>query len=55
MEVSHLALAWLLNKQGIDTVIPGGKRAEQIRESVRAVDISLNKQDMIQIESILEE
>ncbi|MGE6536674.1 aldo/keto reductase [Bacillus luti] len=54
IEVSHLALAWLLNKQGIDTVIPGGKRAEQIRESVRAVDVSLNKQDMKQIESILE-
>ena len=26
LEVSHLALAWLLNKKGIDTVIPGGKR-----------------------------
>lgn len=54
IEVSHLALAWLLNKQGIDTVIPGGKRAEQIRESVRAVDALLNEQDMKQIESILE-
>ncbi len=55
IEVSHLALAWLLNKQGIDTVIPGGKQAEQIRESVRAVDASLNELDMKQIESILEE
>lgn len=55
IEVSHLALAWLLNKQGIDTVIPGGKRAEQIRESIRAVDASLNELDMKQIESILEE
>ncbi len=55
MEVSHLALAWLLNKQGIDTVIPGGKRAEQIRESVREVDASLNELAMKQIESILEE
>ncbi|GAB6439930.1 aldo/keto reductase [Bacillus luti] len=54
IEVSHLALAWLLNKKGIDTVIPGGKRAEQIRESIRAVDVSLNEQDMKQIESILE-
>lgn len=54
IEVSHIALAWLLNKQGIDTVIPGGKRAEQIRESVRAVDALLNEQDMKQIESILE-
>ncbi|MED2934364.1 aldo/keto reductase [Bacillus wiedmannii] len=54
LEVSHLALAWLLNKKGIDTVIPGGKRAEQIRESVRAVEVSLNEKVMKEIESILE-
>ncbi|SCC19798.1 Uncharacterized protein BW664_02014 [Bacillus mycoides] len=24
--LKHIALAWLLNKEGIDTVIPGGKR-----------------------------
>ncbi|OFD50493.1 hypothetical protein BWGOE3_19520 [Bacillus mycoides] len=53
--LKHLALAWLLNKEGIDTVIPGGKRAAQIRESVRAVDVLLNEQDMKQIESILED
>ncbi|MBE5105025.1 aldo/keto reductase [Bacillus thuringiensis] len=54
-EVSHLALAWLLNKKGIDTVIPGGKRSEQIRESVRAVDVSLNEKAMKEIQSILED
>ncbi len=51
----HLALAWLLNKEGIDTVIPGGKWAEQIRESVKAVDVSLNEGAMKEIELILEE
>ncbi|GAB6434845.1 hypothetical protein bcgnr5380_20170 [Bacillus cereus] len=55
LEVSHLALAWLLNQKGIDTVIPGGKRAEQIRESVRAVEVSLNEKVMKEIESILED
>lgn len=55
IEVSHLALAWLLSKKGIDVIIPGGKRAEQIRESVRAVDVSLNESAMKEIESILEE
>lgn len=55
LEVSHLALAWLLNKKGIDTVIPGGKRAEQIRESVRAVEVSLNEKVMEEIKSILED
>ncbi|PGA99679.1 oxidoreductase [Bacillus toyonensis] len=28
IELPHLALAWLLNNKGSDTVIPGGKRAE---------------------------
>jgi aryl-alcohol dehydrogenase-like predicted oxidoreductase len=55
IEMSHLALAWLLNKKGIDTVIPGGKRAEQIRESVRAVDVLLSEMDMKKIKSILED
>ncbi|SCM94023.1 Uncharacterized protein BWINRASL_01840 [Bacillus mycoides] len=53
--MSHLALAWLLSKKEIDTVIPGGKRAEKIRESVRAVDVSLNEQVMKRIASILED
>lgn len=55
IEVSHLALAWLLNKEGIDTVIPGGKRAEQVRESVKAVDVALNERVMKEIQSILED
>lgn len=55
LELSHVALAWLLNQKGIDTVIPGGKRAEQIRESVRAVEVSLNEDVMKEIESILED
>ncbi|HFK1426044.1 MULTISPECIES: aldo/keto reductase [Bacillus cereus group] len=55
LELSHVALAWLLNQKGIDTVIPGGKRAEQIRESVRAVEVSLNENVMKEIESILED
>ncbi|KNH40500.1 oxidoreductase [Bacillus thuringiensis] len=55
IELPHLALAWLLNNKGIDTVIPGGKRAEQLRESVRAVDVSLNEGARKEIDLILEE
>ena len=55
IEVSHLALAWLLNKEGIDTVIPGGKRAEQVRGSVKVVDVALNERVMKEIQSILED
>ena len=45
----------VIKPKGIDTVIPGGKRAEQIRESVRAVEVSLNEDVMKEIESILED
>ena len=44
----------VIKPKGIDTVIPG-KRAEQIRESVRAVEVSLNEDVMKEIESILED
>ena len=53
--VSNVALAWLLNQKGIDTVIPGGKRAEQVRENVKVVDVSLYESDLEYIQSILEE
>ncbi|MEN1935775.1 aldo/keto reductase [Paenibacillus sp. 102] len=53
--LSNMALAWLLNQRGIDTVIPGGKRAEQVIENVKAVDVSLNKSDLEYVQSILED
>ncbi|MEH7459619.1 aldo/keto reductase [Bacillus sp. JJ1127] len=53
--LSNVALAWLLNQGGIDTVIPGGKRAEQVRENVKVVDVSLHESDLEYIQSILEE
>ena len=49
------SFSMVIKPKGIDTVIPGGKRAEQIRESVRAVEVSLNEDVMKEIESILED
>ncbi|WP_459501203.1 aldo/keto reductase [Bacillus sp. C1] len=53
--VAHIALAWLLGQRGIDTVIPGGKRAEQVRENIKVVDVSLNDSDLKYVQSILED
>ncbi|MDM5188248.1 aldo/keto reductase [Bacillus sp. DX4.1] len=53
--VSNIALAWLRNQTGIDTVIPGGKRAEQVKENVKVVDIALHESDLKYIHSILED
>ncbi|WP_163581319.1 aldo/keto reductase [Gracilibacillus saliphilus] len=49
----NLALAWLLAQEGIDAVIPGGKRKERIRENIQASEINLSKEDLIIINNIL--
>ncbi|EEL51057.1 MULTISPECIES: aldo/keto reductase [Bacillus cereus group] len=53
--LSNIALVWLLNQRGIDTVIPGGKRAEQVKENVKVVDVSLHESDLEYVQSILED
>ncbi|BFJ01204.1 MAG: aldo/keto reductase [Priestia megaterium] len=53
--LSNLALAWLLTQEGIDTVIPGGKRADQVKENVKADSLILLPQDLVKIEKILAE
>ncbi|SMO56679.1 aldo/keto reductase [Melghirimyces algeriensis] len=49
----NLALSWLLAQNGIDTVIPGGKRPEQVIENAKACDVHLSENDLETIERIL--
>lgn len=51
--LSNLALAWLLAQEGVDAVIPGGKRKERIRENVQASEISLSKEELLIINGLL--
>lgn len=51
--VANLALAWLLAQDGIDSVIPGGKRKAQVEENVKASDVVLSQHDLKEIEAIL--
>lgn len=51
--VSHLALAWLLTQEGVDSIIPGGKRPEQIHDTVRAINVILNEEDLKKIDDVL--
>lgn len=51
--LSNLSLAWLLAQEGIDAVIPGGKRKERIVENSRASELILSKEDLNSIDSIL--
>ena len=43
----HAALAWVLSRPGVDTVLVGGRSPEEIRDSARAVDLELGS-DMLE-------
>ncbi|EKN71470.1 oxidoreductase, aldo/keto reductase family protein [Neobacillus bataviensis LMG 21833] len=49
----NLALAWLLAQEGVDAVIPGGKRKERILENIHASEIILSKEELNSINDIL--
>lgn len=54
LTLPNLALAWLLHQPGVDAVIPGGKRVEQIRNNAEASGIDLSASTMTQIKLVLE-
>jgi len=49
----NLALAWLLAQNGVDAVIPGGRRPEQVKGLIEAADVILSQNDLDEIETIL--
>ena len=51
--LSNLALAWLLAQDGVDAVIPGGKKKERILENIQASEIVLSKEELERISDIL--
>lgn len=51
--VSNLALAWLLAQPGVDSVIPGGKRPDQVAENAKACELNLDRDDLNEIERIM--
>ncbi|OUZ12259.1 aldo/keto reductase [Bacillus pumilus] len=51
-ETAHVALAWLLAQDGIDAIIPGAKRAEQVQQNLKTNDVQLTKEEINQIDHI---
>lgn len=49
---SQLALAWLLHKPGISSALIGASKPEQVEENVKAIDINLNAEEIVEIENI---
>ena len=53
-DVSNLALAWLLAQPGVDSIIPGGKKTEQVLSNIAATEITLEADVLKQIDQILQ-
>ncbi|SEU09902.1 Predicted oxidoreductase [Salinibacillus kushneri] len=51
-EVSQLVLAWYLSLPSIDTVIPGAKRLEQVKNNLKAHEVELTKEEVEKINQI---
>jgi len=54
LTLPNLALAWLLQQPGVDAVIPGGKRVEQIHDNAAASGIQLPASTWYQVKVVLE-
>ncbi|MEH7384986.1 aldo/keto reductase [Bacillus sp. JJ1521] len=52
VEMAHLVLAWYLTRDGIDSVIPGAKRPDQIVSNLKALDIKLTQKEIQEIDMI---
>ncbi|MDR4885927.1 aldo/keto reductase [Fredinandcohnia sp. QZ13] len=52
VEVAHLVLAWYLTRDEIDAVIPGAKRAEQVLDNLKTLDVALTPDEIQAIDKI---
>jgi aryl-alcohol dehydrogenase-like predicted oxidoreductase len=53
VKTSQLALAWILRRFEISSVITGATKIEQILENIKAIDVELDSPTLEQIEKIL--
>jgi len=50
--VAAIALAWLLHKPGVTSVIIGAKKMEQLEDNLQSVDIQLTEADMQRLDEV---
>ncbi|WP_394231248.1 aldo/keto reductase [Niallia oryzisoli] len=53
-EVAHLVLAWYLTREAIDVIIPGAKRAEQVLQNLKTLEVRLNEDEIREIDRIFQ-
>ncbi|WP_436758163.1 aldo/keto reductase [Streptosporangium sp. V21-05] len=50
--VARVALAWVLSRPGVSSVIIGAKRPEQLTENLAAVDLELTERDLTELDAV---
>jgi myo-inositol catabolism protein IolS len=51
-EVAHVVLAWYLTRDSIDAIIPGAKRAEQVLDNLKTLDVHLTDEETKEIDRL---
>lgn len=46
VDVAHVVLAWYLTRNSLDAVIPGAKRAEQVLDNLKTLDVQLTAEEI---------
>lgn len=54
VEVAHVVLAWYLTRDAIDVVIPGAKRAEQVLDNLKTLEVHLTDDEIQKIDHIFQ-
>lgn len=49
-DIAHIVLAWYLTRDSIDVVIPGAKRAEQVLDNLKTLDVVLTPEEIQEID-----
>ena len=50
--VAHIALAWVLQKPGVSTVLVGATNEQQLRTNLEAVEVTLTEEEMMSLDEI---
>lgn len=53
-DVAHVVLAWYLTREEIDVIIPGAKRADQVLNNLKTLDVRLTSEEIQEIDRIFQ-
>lgn len=51
-EIAHVVLAWYLTRDSVDVLIPGAKRADQVLNNLKTLEVQLTAEEIQEIDRI---